>query len=116
MSKSSTTGTPDDIVLEGTGSTYTYVGRDAEGYHHHYDEEHETVYVTQSDAEIDSSGVLRHFRVRGPVDHVERNVPGHDLNRWTAFVAERRGWDDLALVVISLSGIGTRLDARSEVV
>lgn len=104
-----------EIVLDATGSTYTYVGRDAEGYHHHYDGDRETVFVTSEDAEIDLVGVVRRFRVRGAIDHVEEGVPGYDLERWAAFVAERRGWDDLELLVVSLSDIGAWFDAREEV-
>lgn len=97
-----TTHDSDEIILGVPGSTYTYLGRDAEEYYHHYVGDRETVYVTENDAEIDTSGVNRRFRVHGPVDHVEEGVSGRDLEHWTAFVADRRGWDDLALVVISL--------------
>lgn len=105
----------DEIVLEATGPAYTYIGRDAEGYYHHYDGDRETVLVTDEDAETTAVGVLRRFRVHGAVDHVEENVPSHDLDRWTAFVAERRGWDDLSLVVVSLSDADACFDAREEV-
>lgn len=106
----------DEIVLDTPGSTYTYLGRDAEGYYHHYDGDREIVYVTENDAEIDSSGVYRRFRVRGVVNHVEDGVSGRDLEHWMMFVADRRGWEDLALVVISLPEIDECGDTPKEAI
>lgn len=105
-----------EVVLDAPELTYTYLGRDAEGYYHHYDGDRETVYVTENDAEIDTSGVHRRFRVHGAVDHVEEGVSGRDLEPWTAFVAGRRGWDDLALVVIPLPSIDACVGTHEEVI
>jgi hypothetical protein len=88
-------------VLERPSHEYSYLGQDAEGYHHHVDEATTTVYVTTARAERfrPDSTDRAWFRVCGDVDHVEP-LEQHDnrgLTEWVAYVDSVRGWHDRPL-------------------
>lgn len=87
-----------DLVLP--DNRYGFVGVDGEGWHHHYDEQEEKIYVT-SEPSIDfvpDGTVLYHYRITGDVDVVVllSRIGDLNLDDWIAFVDKKRGWEHLA--------------------
>ena len=90
-----------NILFEQSGSYYSYLGKDGEGFHHHLEEATNTVYVTQNRAErfLPEGAGLYWFRVRGEADHVEalEQYDDRGVNEWVAYVDSVRGWTDRPL-------------------
>jgi hypothetical protein len=63
-----------------SGPVHNYLGRDADGDHHHWNRRTDTVTV------ISHTGSRTY-------QYTET-----DVSRWVRYVADRRGWDDLRFV------------------
>ncbi|WP_255171264.1 hypothetical protein [Natrononativus amylolyticus] len=87
-----------DVLLERSGSYYSYLGEDSKGHHHHVDEQTNTIYVTDDRAErfLPDNAGLYWFRVTGEAHHVEdlSQYDDRDLEEWIAYVDAKRGWEE----------------------
>lgn len=86
--------TPVEIFLD----SYTYIGQDSEGYHHHADKHNTRIIVCDDRGErVGERGW--HLRLDPTVvDHVEYGLQyASELEKWADYVEVKRGWIDRAL-------------------
>ena len=91
MDESESIDMPVRVFLE----NYTYIGRDAAGYHHHADHKHARIIVCDDDGE--RVGDRGWYVQLDPdvVDHVHEDSGfkfAYGLELWADHVAEVRGW------------------------
>lgn len=94
-----------DAVLDVYNGEYCYLGEDGEGYHHHYHEAENTIYVTTERYERytpEHTG-LYYIRVTGEVDHIEDldKYDDRDLTVWLDYIDETRNWESLEVMMLS---------------
>jgi hypothetical protein len=119
MQSTTDAGDDDGLELERGGHRLTYLGQDGEGWHHHHDADAERVLVVDDQGQDVERGVVIYRQIDADtVDHIEAGVTTDTLERWMAYVAGERGWDDRALTQIDTTtiwGIVERaLDADGE--
>lgn len=109
----------DDYVHELHGRHYEWLGQDTEGWHHHYDEDEETVYVTDERAEaFEHPDYFPYwYRIVGTVDHVE-HLSEHaekDVDDWVQYVEYKRGWRSRPVnISVALEALHEPLKATNE--
>ncbi len=85
---------PVKIFLE----SYTYLGQDGEGYHHHACGKTERVIVARDRGERGGRHDFWQHIDSETIDHVEPNLwTADDLEAWADYVEDKRGWAHRAL-------------------
>lgn len=102
----SNTSDEDGLSIERSGHRLTYLGKDDEGWHHHHDVDEDRILVVDDAGEdVERGAVIYRELDADAVNHVQDGVQHRDLQRWMAYVALERGWDDAALWKVDVETI-----------